>query len=39
MVYYPAIDPIIFSLGPLAIRWYGLSYVLGFASFWWLGLW
>ena len=32
------IDPIIFSLGPLAIRWYGLSYVAGFAMFWWLGV-
>lgn len=30
---YPLIDPIIFHLGPLAIRWYGLMYVLGFAAF------
>ncbi len=31
---YPAIDPIIFCVGPLCIRWYGLMYVLGFiASF------
>ncbi len=31
---YPAIDPIIFCIGPLCIRWYGLMYVLGFiASF------
>lgn len=29
---YPAIDPIIFSLGPLHIRWYGLMYVLGFIA-------
>jgi len=27
---YPNIDPIIFSLGPLHVRWYGLMYVLGF---------
>jgi phosphatidylglycerol:prolipoprotein diacylglycerol transferase len=27
---YPAIDPIAFRLGPLAIRWYGLAYVVGF---------
>ena len=30
---YPLIDPVIFHLGPLAIRWYGLMYVLGFAAF------
>ena len=36
-MYYPLIDPIIFSLGPLAVRWYGLSYVAGFAMVWWLG--
>ena len=26
------IDPIIFSLGPLHVRWYGLMYVLGFLA-------
>jgi phosphatidylglycerol:prolipoprotein diacylglycerol transferase len=36
MISYPAIDPIIFSLGPLAVRWYGLMYVVGFAAGWWL---
>jgi phosphatidylglycerol---prolipoprotein diacylglyceryl transferase len=36
-VHYPDIDPIIFSLGPLAVRWYGLSYLAGFAVVWWLG--
>ena len=34
---YPLIDPVIFDLGPLAIRWYGLMYVLGFAAFYLLG--
>ena len=29
---FPTIDPIIFSLGPLHVRWYGLMYVLGFAA-------
>ncbi|MEE4241629.1 MAG: prolipoprotein diacylglyceryl transferase [Desulfopila sp.] len=29
---FPAIDPVIFSLGPLHIRWYGLMYVLGFTA-------
>lgn len=27
---FPQIDPVIFSLGPLQIRWYGLMYVIGF---------
>ncbi len=34
MLTYPEIDPIIFSIGPLAIRWYGLMYVLGFVGGW-----
>lgn len=29
---FPQIDPVIFSLGPLHIRWYGLMYVLGFTA-------
>ncbi len=36
MLTYPEISPIIFSIGPLAIRWYGLMYVLGFLFAWWL---
>jgi phosphatidylglycerol---prolipoprotein diacylglyceryl transferase len=27
---YPAIDPIAFRLGPVAVRWYGLAYLVGF---------
>jgi phosphatidylglycerol:prolipoprotein diacylglycerol transferase len=34
MLTYPEIDPIIFSIGPLAVRWYGLMYVIGFAAAW-----
>lgn len=34
MLTYPNIDPIIFSIGPLAVRWYGLMYVLGFVGAW-----
>jgi len=30
MTINPWFDPIIFSVGPLAIRWYGLMYVIGF---------
>ena len=36
MIDYPTFDPVIFSIGPLAVRWYGLMYVLGFAGGWWL---
>ncbi len=32
MLSYPNIDPEIVRLGPLAIRWYGIMYLLGFAS-------
>lgn len=31
---YPAIDPIIFQIGPLAIRWYALAYVAGLVLGW-----
>jgi phosphatidylglycerol:prolipoprotein diacylglycerol transferase len=34
---HPQIDPVIFSIGPLAIRWYGLMYIAAFGLFWWLG--
>jgi len=34
---YPDFDPIALQLGPLAIRWYGLMYLAGFAAAWWLG--
>ncbi len=27
---FPAIDPVIFAIGPFAVRWYGLAYVAGF---------
>jgi len=34
---HPQFDPIAISLGPLAIRWYGLMYLAAFLQFWWLG--
>ncbi len=37
MLVHPQFDPIAFSLGPLAVRWYGLMYLLAFIQFWWLG--
>jgi len=33
---YPAISPIIFSVGPLALRWYSLAYLVGILFGWWL---
>lgn len=36
MLVHPQFDPVALSLGPLAIRWYGLMYVVAFAQFWWL---
>ena len=38
MLIHPNIDPIAFSIGPLAVRWYGLMYLAGFAAGWWLGV-
>ncbi|KPK37500.1 MAG: prolipoprotein diacylglyceryl transferase [Gammaproteobacteria bacterium SG8_47] len=37
MLTYPEFEPAIVSFGPLAIRWYGLMYLIGFAGGWWLG--
>ena len=33
---YPEFDPIIIQLGPAALRWYGLMYLIGFVAAWWL---
>ena len=32
MIAYPSIDPVLFSMGPIQIRWYGLMYVIGFTT-------
>ena len=34
MMIYPNIDPVAVTLGPLEIRWYGVSYVLGILLAW-----
>ena len=34
MFTYPEIDPVLFSIGFLKIRWYGLMYVIGFVFAW-----
>ena len=39
MLVHPQFDPIVFSLGPLAIRWYGLMYVIAFIAVIVLGKW
>lgn len=37
MLHYPHINPIALQIGPLAIHWYGLMYLLGFALAYLLG--
>ena len=32
MLSYPQINPVIFKIGPLALRWYGLMYLVGFLA-------
>ena len=31
MLVHPQFDPVAIHLGPLAVRWYGLMYLIGFA--------
>src|SRR5574343_1977695 len=38
MLTYPHIDPIALQLGPVAIHWYGLTYLAAFGLFMWLGV-
>ena len=33
MIIHPQFDPVLISIGPLAIRWYALSYIVGFILF------
>ncbi|WP_127959534.1 prolipoprotein diacylglyceryl transferase [Serratia microhaemolytica] len=35
---FPNIDPVIFSLGPLSLHWYGLMYLVGFVFAMWLAV-
>ena len=37
MILLHQIDPVAFEIGPLRVHWYGLMYLLAFASAWWLG--
>jgi phosphatidylglycerol:prolipoprotein diacylglycerol transferase len=38
MLIHPNIDPVALRIGPLAVHWYGLMYLLGFLGFWWFGV-
>lgn len=37
MLVHPDFDPVAIHLGPVAIRWYGLMYLVGFGVSFWLG--
>jgi len=37
MLVHPQFDPVAIKLGPLAVHWYGLMYLLGFALLWGAG--
>jgi phosphatidylglycerol:prolipoprotein diacylglycerol transferase len=37
MLIHPQIDPVALQLGPVALHWYGLTYLAAFALFMWLG--
>ena len=39
MLVHPQFDPVALHIGPLAIRWYGLMYLIGFALIWAVGRW
>jgi phosphatidylglycerol:prolipoprotein diacylglycerol transferase len=34
---FPNIDPVIVRIGPLAVHWYGLAYIVGILFAWWYG--
>ena len=37
MLMHPEFDPVAVRIGPLAVHWYGLMYVVSFSLGWWLG--
>jgi phosphatidylglycerol:prolipoprotein diacylglycerol transferase len=39
MLTYPVIDPVVFSIGPLKVHWYGLMYLVGITIAWGLAQW
>ena len=38
MLYYPNINPIAVSLGPIKVHWYGIMYLIGFVGAWGLAM-
>lgn len=38
MLQYPQIDPVAIRVGPLAVHWYGLMYLVGFVAAWGLAI-
>ena len=34
---FPDFDPVLFQIGPFALRWYALAYIAGIALGWWWG--
>ncbi len=37
MLQHPQFDPVAIAIGPVAVHWYGLTYLVAFGLFWWLG--
>ncbi|ACR68021.1 prolipoprotein diacylglyceryl transferase [Edwardsiella ictaluri] len=37
-LHFPSFDPVIFSIGPVALHWYGLMYLVGFVFAMWLAV-
>lgn len=35
VIAFPVIDPILFQVGPFALRWYALAYIAGLVGGWW----
>lgn len=38
VIVHPQFDPVAFSIGPVAVHWYGLMYLVAFGLFWFLGV-
>ena len=36
MIPFPTIDPVAFKLGPVAVHWYGIAYIVGIGLGWWV---
>mgnify|MGYP001824190499 CR=1 FL=1 len=37
MINFPEIDPVLVTIGPLKVHWYGMMYLFGFSAAWLLG--